>query len=66
MEIQNGSVAEPNMQLTASSYLIKYLRISSYIRKPFLMTLHPIPSEFPYTYEENFFSFLSVCGVYMQ
>ena len=39
-----------------------YLRISSYIRKPFLMqymTLRPIPSEFPY--EENWaFFFISV------
>ncbi len=31
-------------------YMTKYLCISSYIRKPFLlyMTLQPLPSEFPY------------------
>ncbi len=36
--------------LTASSYMTKYLRIFSY------MTLHPIPSEFPYVWGK--FSFL--------
>jgi hypothetical protein len=47
--------------LTASSYIVKYLRISSYIWKPLLiqyMTLQPIPSESPYRYEENFVFFL--------
>jgi hypothetical protein len=39
--------------------MVKYLRPSSY------MTLHPIPSEFPYTvYEENLvFFFISACDV---
>ncbi len=35
----------------------KYLRISSYFRKPFLMTLQQLHSEFPYIqyiYEDNF------------
>ncbi len=38
-DIQKGSVAklENHIWLTASSSLVKYLRISSYIRKPFLM-----------------------------
>jgi hypothetical protein len=39
-EIQNGAVAKSymiNAFLTASSYMGKYLRISSYIRKPFLI-----------------------------
>jgi hypothetical protein len=47
-EIQNGAVAKSYIWLTASSYLVKYMRISSYIKKPFLiysMTLQPIPSE---------------------
>ncbi len=35
-EIQNGAVAKSYMT-TASSYLVKYLRISSYIRKSFLI-----------------------------
>jgi hypothetical protein len=34
-EIQNGAVAKSYM--TASSYMGEYLRISSYIRKPFLI-----------------------------
>jgi hypothetical protein len=37
---------------TASSYMIKYLRILSYIRMPFLVydfaTLQLLQSEFPY------------------
>ncbi len=37
-EILKGSVAKSyTLWLTASSYMVKYLRISSYIRKPFLM-----------------------------
>ncbi len=35
-EIPNGSVAKSSMTITAPSYMVKYLRISSYIRKPFL------------------------------
>jgi hypothetical protein len=35
-EIQIGAVAKSYMK-TASSYMGKYLRISSYIRKPFLI-----------------------------
>jgi hypothetical protein len=54
-EIQNGAVAKSYMTnglLKESSYMGKYLRISSYIRKPFLVydfatMLH---SEFPYIY----------------
>jgi hypothetical protein len=38
MEIQKGAVAKSShIWLTASSYLTKYLRIFSYIRKPFLI-----------------------------
>jgi hypothetical protein len=37
MEIQNGAVAKAYILLTASSYMGKYLCISSYIRKPFLI-----------------------------
>ncbi len=36
-EIHNGAVAKSYTWLTASSYLVKYLCISSYIRKPFLL-----------------------------
>ncbi len=36
-EIQSGTVAKSNMTLTASSYMEKYFRISSCIRKPFLI-----------------------------
>ncbi len=38
----------------------KYFRISSYIRKPFLIydfALQLLHSEFPYIYEENFILF---------
>jgi hypothetical protein len=35
-EIQNRAVAKSYTALTASSYMGKYLHISSYIRKPFL------------------------------
>jgi hypothetical protein len=35
-EIQSGTVAKSYMT-TASSYMGKYLRISSHIRKPFLI-----------------------------
>jgi hypothetical protein len=37
-EIQSGAVAKSHMsRLTASLYMGKYLRISSYFRKPFLI-----------------------------
>ncbi len=39
-----------------SSYMVKYLCISSYIRKPFL-TLQPIPAEFPYIWGKLSFLF---------
>ncbi len=45
---------------TASSYMGKYLRISSYIRKPFLMWLCNCSTLNFLIYEENFISFLSV------
>jgi hypothetical protein len=57
-EIQNGAVAKSYMT-NGSSYMGKYLRISSYIRKPFLilyMTLQLLHSEFP-DYEENLIFF---------
>ncbi len=39
-EIQNGAVPKSySIWLTASSHMVKYLRISSYIRKPFLIYL---------------------------
>ncbi len=53
-EIQNGAVA--------SSYMIKYLPVSSYTRKPFLIqyiTLRLLHSEFPYIWGKLDF-FLSV------
>jgi hypothetical protein len=36
-KIQEGSVAKSYVANSASSYMVKYLRISSYIRKPFLI-----------------------------
>jgi hypothetical protein len=36
-EIQDGAVAKSYMKVTTSSYMGKYMRISSYIRKPFLI-----------------------------
>ncbi len=55
-----GKFREEQLQnhiwLTASSYMGKYFRISSYIRKPFLMTLQLLHSEFPYLWGK--FSFL--------
>jgi hypothetical protein len=40
---------QSHILLLASSYMVKYLRISSYTRKPFLihMTLQLLHSEFP-------------------
>ncbi len=48
---------QSHIWLTASSYLVKYLRIS-YIRKPFLyITLHLLHSEFPYIWGKFDFLF---------
>ncbi len=56
-EIQNGQ-QQSHIGLTASSYMGKYLRISSYIRNPFsYMALQPLHSEFPYIHEENLIFF---------
>ena len=48
-EIQNGAVAKSYMTNGIPLYIVKYLRIFIYIRKPFLIydlaTLH---SEFPF------------------
>ncbi len=44
--------------LTASSYMTKYLRISSSTRNPSsYMTLQPLPSEFPYIWGKFLFLF---------
>ncbi len=44
--------------LTASSYMTKYLRISSYIRKPFLIyDFTTAPYEFPYIWGKFYFLF---------
>ncbi len=49
---------QSHIWLTASSYMTKYLRISSYIRKPFLcMTLQLLHSEFPYIWGKCYFLF---------
>ncbi len=68
-EIKRDRV-QSHLWLTASSYMGKNFIISSYSRSPSLyMTLHPIPSEFPYTvYEENlvFFSKIWVCMVHVK
>ncbi len=58
-EIQRYKV-QSHIWLTASSYMVKHLRISSYIRKPFLIyDFAPDPTfEFPYIhYEKNFVLF---------
>ncbi len=53
---------QSHIWLMASSYMVKYVRISSYTRShSSSMTLQPIPSEFPYTYIKKIsFSSLSV------
>ncbi len=43
--------------LTASSSLVKYLRISSYTRKPFLIYDFATDPIWIFLYEENFFFF---------
>jgi hypothetical protein len=51
---------QSHIWLTASSYMDKYLRISSYIRSPSsCITLKPIPSEFPNIWGK--FSFFYQC-----
>ncbi len=64
MEIQRDRV-KSHIWLTASSDMVKYLRISSYIRNlgspSSYRTFHPIPSEFPYIWGKFCISFLSVC-----
>jgi hypothetical protein len=68
-EILSGAVTK-SLWLTASSYMGKYLRISSYIRKPnySYTTLQLLHSEFPYIlYEENLiFFFISAVSRKMQ
>ncbi len=55
---------QSHIWLTASSYMGKYLPISSYIRKPFLafsyMTLQLLHSEFPYIWGKLDFIFKSM------
>ncbi len=51
--------SQNHIWLTASSYMVKYLRISSYIRTPFLMTLQLIHSEFPYIWMVDEWGWLS-------
>ncbi len=50
---------QSHIWLTASSYKIKHLRISSW--KPYPMTLQLLPSEFPYIWGKFCFLFISVC-----
>ncbi len=61
-EIQKVSVrGHTRIWLTASSYMVKYLRISSYIRKPFLIyDFAPDPIWTSLYMRKIFFSFLSV------
>ncbi len=61
-EIQNRAVVKSYM--TDSSYMVKYLRISSYIRKPFLIyNFACAPFRISLYMRKIFFSFLSVyCG----
>ena len=59
-EMQRDRV-QSHIWLTASLYMVKYLRISSYIRKAFLINdFAPDPSEFPYIWGELYVLFLSV------
>jgi hypothetical protein len=47
-----------------SSYMVKYLRISSYIRKPFLLyDFAPVPIQISLYMRKILFSFLSVRGL---
>jgi hypothetical protein len=57
-EIKRDRV-QSHIWLTASSYMGKNLRISSYMRKVFLI-YDPIPSEFPYIWGKFCFLFFSV------
>ncbi len=48
-------------RMTNGLLMGKYFRISSYIRKPFLMTLQQLHSEFPYIhYMRTIFFFIRV------
>ncbi len=59
-EMQSGAVAK-SYWLTASSYMGKYLRISSYIRKPFLIyDFATAPLYISLYMRKLWFSFLSV------
>ncbi len=57
---------QSHIWLTAFAYVGKYLRISSYIRKPFLiyLTLQLLYSEFPYMRKNVLFFFSSVFKKY--
>ncbi len=62
-EIQNGAVAKSYMTNGLLIYMVKYLRISSYIRKPFLIyDFATVCSTLNFLiFEENFiFFFISV------
>ncbi len=61
LEMQKGAVAKSYMTIPATSYMGKYLRISSYIRKPFLTWLCNCSTLNFLIYEENsIFFFISV------
>ncbi len=54
---------QSHIWLTASSYMGKYLRISLYIRKPFIIyDLHLLHSEFPYIWGKFYFLFYQCIG----
>jgi hypothetical protein len=60
-EIQKGTVVKSIILLTASSYMTKYFRISSYIREPFLIYDCANGSHLNFLHMRKiFFSFLSV------
>ncbi len=63
-KFRKGHAVAKSYIITASSYMTKYLRISSYIRKNFLvyMTFQLLPSEFPYIEESFILFFISVDG----
>ncbi len=52
-----GDRMQSQLWLKASSYRVKYLRVSSYIGEPFLIYMHPIPSKFPYIWGKFYFLF---------
>ncbi len=66
-EIQSGAVANSYMTITASSYMGKYLRISSYMRKPFLIYDFATAPLKISLYEENLiYIFISVISIYIR